>query len=111
VSALNGVMNTVTLASDQDANRAQTTISLVGRWLARRERAVLERMRALRRKPVKQERRSYQTIADTLNSEGLLNREGRPWSASRILAVLKQAAIVEQRQQQPSHPSSAASTR
>jgi DNA invertase Pin-like site-specific DNA recombinase len=62
------------------------------------ERPALERMRQLRRKPVKADRRSYQTIADTLNAEGLLNREGRPWSASRVYAVMKQAAIIEGRQ-------------
>jgi hypothetical protein len=59
------------------------------------ERVVLERMRALRRKPVKGARPSLQTVADTLNAEGVLNREGRPWSASRVHAVLHRAAAIE----------------
>jgi len=59
------------------------------------ERAVLERMRALRRKPVKGARASFQAVADTLNAEGTLNRDGRPWSASRVHAVLHRAAAIE----------------
>jgi DNA invertase Pin-like site-specific DNA recombinase len=62
------------------------------------ERAILERMRALRRKPVKRDRRSYAEIAAALNREGTMNRGGRPWSAQRVYAVLKQAEVIEARQ-------------
>jgi hypothetical protein len=53
-------------------------------------------MRALRRKPVKGQRRSYNQVAGTLNEAGILNREGRPWSASRVHAVLRRAEAIEQ---------------
>jgi DNA invertase Pin-like site-specific DNA recombinase len=56
---------------------------------------VLDRMRALRRKPARGQRHSYQEIAETLNAEGTHNREGREWSASRVHAVLRRADQIE----------------
>jgi hypothetical protein len=65
------------------------------------EAATLARMRDLRRKAHRTARAaSYADIAATLNTEGRLNREGRPWSASRVHAVLRQAAVIEQRKAQ-----------
>jgi DNA invertase Pin-like site-specific DNA recombinase len=64
-------------------------------WLVG-ERAVLDRMRALRRKPAKGERRSFQQIADALNAANTLNRENRKWSASRVHAVLRRADRIDQ---------------
>ena len=53
-------------------------------------------MRTLRRKPVKGQRRSFQQVAETLNEAGIFNREGRPWSASRVHAVMRRAEAIEQ---------------
>jgi DNA invertase Pin-like site-specific DNA recombinase len=66
-------------------------------WKDAQERGTLDRMRSLRRKPIKGDRRSYAAVAAALNADGCLNRERRPWSASRVHAVLKQAAMIEQR--------------
>lgn len=59
------------------------------------EQLVLARMRALRRKPAKGQQRSFQQIAETLNAADTFNREGRPWSASRVHAVLRRAETIE----------------
>lgn len=59
------------------------------------ERATLERMRQLRRKPVKGRRPSYATVAAQLNSEGLLTRYGRPWSRAAIFTVLSRDTASE----------------
>ena len=56
-----------------------------------RERAVLGRMRELRRKPPKGRRLSIAAIAAHLNSEGHRNRAGREWSAQMVHHVLKNA--------------------
>ena len=52
------------------------------------EVVTVERMRQLRRKPVKGSRVSYAGIAATLNAEGFRNRAGRSWSARMIFHVL-----------------------
>lgn len=53
------------------------------------ELPVLDRMRELRRKPVKGDRMSYAAIADQLNDEGLPTRSGKPWGPSSVQAILK----------------------
>lgn len=55
------------------------------------ERAVIERMRDLRRKPVKGRRLSVAKIAQRLNAEGHRNRAGREWSAQLVHHVLANA--------------------
>ena len=55
------------------------------------ERAVIERMTSLRRKPPKGRRLSVAAIAERLNTEGHRNRSGRPWSAQMVHHVLKSA--------------------
>jgi DNA invertase Pin-like site-specific DNA recombinase len=52
------------------------------------ERAVIERMRQLRRKPTKGRRLSVAKIAAQLNAEGHANRAGRDWSAQMVHHVL-----------------------
>jgi DNA invertase Pin-like site-specific DNA recombinase len=52
------------------------------------ERAVIERMRQLRRKPAKGRRLSVAKIAAQLNAEGHANRAGRDWSAQMVHHVL-----------------------
>ena len=52
------------------------------------ERAVIERMRQLRRKPSKGRRLSVARIAGQLNAEGHRNRAGREWSAQLVHHVL-----------------------
>lgn len=52
------------------------------------ERAVIERMRQLRRKPTKGRRLSVAKIAAQLNAEGHRNRAGRDWSPQMIHHVL-----------------------
>jgi DNA invertase Pin-like site-specific DNA recombinase len=56
------------------------------------EAVMVERMRQLRRKPVKGRRASLAAIASTLNAEGFRNRAGRPWSLRMVFHVLKQAS-------------------
>lgn len=56
------------------------------------EAAVLDRMRALRRKPVKAKRMSVAAIAAQLNAEGHRNRSGREWSAQMVHHVLSSAS-------------------
>ena len=51
------------------------------------ERAVITRIKTLRRKPIKGRQLSFVKIAEKLNSEGLTNRSGRPWSAQRVHSV------------------------
>lgn len=57
------------------------------------EAAVLDRMKDLRRKPVKENRLSFQAIADRLNDEGLMTRKGGPWRASAVQVILKRSGI------------------
>ena len=52
------------------------------------ERAVITRMKQLRRKPVKGRRASLAAVADTLNAEGHRNRAGREWSPQMVHHVL-----------------------
>ena len=44
------------------------------------ERAVLEHMKDLRRKPVKEDPLSFEGIAQQLNAEGQTTRYGKPWT-------------------------------
>ena len=53
------------------------------------ERALIERMRHLRRKPAKGSRLSVAKIAAQLNAEGHRNRSGRDWSAQMVHHVLR----------------------
>ena len=72
-------------------------------YLSTAEADTLATMRELRRKLHRGARgASYADVAATLNAEGRLNREGRPWSASRVHAVLKQAATVDARKSRAS---------
>jgi hypothetical protein len=48
------------------------------------ESALLERMRTMRRKPVKAERLSYAGIAAQLNAEGHTTRYGRSWTRDGV---------------------------
>jgi DNA invertase Pin-like site-specific DNA recombinase len=52
------------------------------------ERKVIERMRALRRKPVKGDRLSFDGIAQRLNAEGHTTRYGKPWTRAAVHVVL-----------------------
>lgn len=53
------------------------------------ERAVIDRMRQLRRKPANGKRLSVARIAAQLNLDGHRNRAGREWSAQLVHHVLK----------------------
>jgi hypothetical protein len=53
------------------------------------ERAVIERMKSLRRRPAKGKRQSVSAIAEQLNAEGHRNRSGRAWSPQMVHHVLK----------------------
>lgn len=53
------------------------------------ERAVIGRMRQLRRKPVKARQLSIAAIALQLNAEGHRNRAGRPWSPQLVHHTLR----------------------
>ena len=55
------------------------------------EAEILSRIKLLRRKPKKSgmRRRTYQSIADQLNSEGLKPRKGDKWTASLVFNVYK----------------------
>jgi len=55
------------------------------------ERAVIDRMKTLRRKPTKGRRPSVAKVAAQLNGEGHRNRAGREWSAQLVHHVLKSA--------------------
>jgi DNA invertase Pin-like site-specific DNA recombinase len=52
------------------------------------ESTVVERMRVLRRKPVKTRALSFADVAQKLNAEGFRNRAGRPWSPRMVWHVL-----------------------
>lgn len=54
------------------------------------EAATVERMRQLRRKPMKGKRASLADIASALNAEGFRNRARRPWSARMVWHVLNE---------------------
>lgn len=56
------------------------------------EAVTVERMRQLRRKPVKGAHASYASIAATLNGQGFRNRAGREWSARMVWHVLRERA-------------------
>src|SRR5262245_55187392 len=53
------------------------------------EKAILERMRQLRRKPPKGHRLSIAKIAAQINGEGHRNRAGRGWSPQMVHHVLQ----------------------
>lgn len=55
------------------------------------EKAVIERMRQLRRKPAKGRRPSIAAVALQLNTEGHRNRAGRDWSPQMVHHVLASA--------------------
>jgi DNA invertase Pin-like site-specific DNA recombinase len=55
------------------------------------EADVLDRIRRLHRKPRGGERLSAPDIADTLNSEQVPTRTGRPWNRGTVWALLKRA--------------------
>lgn len=55
------------------------------------ERAVMDHMKRLRRKPAKGRRLPIAAIAAQLNAEGHRNRAGRDWSAQMVHHVLKSA--------------------
>ena len=56
------------------------------------EKAVIDRMRQLRRKPVNGIRQSVAKVAAQLNAEGHRNRAGREWSAQLVHHVLATSA-------------------
>jgi len=51
------------------------------------EKAILDRVRTLRRKPRNGKRLSWQGVADQLNSEGFRNRSGRKWTRQNLHQV------------------------
>jgi len=53
------------------------------------EAKAVERLRQLRRKPRGRERLSYAKIAEAMNAEGWPTRQGEPWGASSVRAILK----------------------
>jgi DNA invertase Pin-like site-specific DNA recombinase len=53
------------------------------------EAAVLERMRALYRKPRRSKRLSFDAIAAALNAEGLPSRSGKAWAGATVYGTLK----------------------
>ncbi len=53
------------------------------------EKAVIARIKTLRRKPIKGRRLSFAKIAEQINAEGLTNRSGRPWTAQRVHQVIR----------------------
>ncbi len=53
------------------------------------EAAALARILALRRKPKGQPRLSIASIAEKLNAEGVPTRQGGPWRASSVYAILR----------------------
>lgn len=52
------------------------------------ERALIDRMWTLRRKPVRGARLSYAAIAAQLNAVGHTTRYGRPWTRDGVCKVL-----------------------
>lgn len=57
------------------------------------EQAVLERVRALRRKPRLGVKLTWDEVASALNAEGLRNRAGREWTRQNLHKVCKTAGI------------------
>ena len=57
------------------------------------ESEVLDRIKALRRKPRGQNRLSVAKVADKLNSEGLRNRSGGEWARGNLWKVMQSAGI------------------
>ena len=53
------------------------------------EQNVLERMKQLRRKPVKAPRPSLDDVAQQLNAEGHCTRYGKAWTRGAVFSVLK----------------------
>lgn len=53
------------------------------------ERAIIERMRALRRKPRKGAALSFAEVAAALNAEGIPTRSGKPWAAQTVGVILR----------------------
>jgi len=62
------------------------------------EAGIVERMRRLRRKPVKGRRASLADVAATLNAEGFRNRAVREWSPRMVWHVLNAASSPAQKQ-------------
>jgi DNA invertase Pin-like site-specific DNA recombinase len=52
------------------------------------EQAMIEHMKQLRRKPVKDARLSFDQIAQQLNAEGHTTRYGKPWTRAAVHVVL-----------------------
>lgn len=52
------------------------------------ERATLDRMHELRRKPRGKDAMSYGKIAKTLDAEGRLSRSGKPWTTQSVRIIL-----------------------
>ena len=55
------------------------------------EKEILKRVRYMRRLPrgLNKRRRTYQSIADELNSEGIKTRQGKKWDAALVYNILK----------------------
>lgn len=53
------------------------------------ERAIIDRMRELRRKPKKGPQRSFADVAAALNAEGIASRSGKPWAAQTVGGILR----------------------
>jgi DNA invertase Pin-like site-specific DNA recombinase len=53
------------------------------------EMEVVELIRKLRRKPVKDERRSYQEVSRELNRRGIKTRHGKRWACNTVINVCK----------------------
>jgi DNA invertase Pin-like site-specific DNA recombinase len=52
-------------------------------------KALIRRIHALRRKRAHHKRRTWQQVADTLNSEGITTMEGRQWTLQRVQQTAK----------------------
>jgi DNA invertase Pin-like site-specific DNA recombinase len=59
------------------------------------EAAVVERMRALRRKARLGRRRSLAAVARILEEEGAPTRTGKPWTKQAVWVILKRGPVVE----------------
>jgi DNA invertase Pin-like site-specific DNA recombinase len=57
------------------------------------EAQVLDRIRALRRKPKGRPRLSIAAIAATLNAEGVPTRTGRPWAPGTVHGILRRISV------------------
>ena len=58
------------------------------------EQAILDRIRALYRKPRGGERLTYQQIAARLNADNVPSRTGRPWSRGTVRKLLSRGALL-----------------